>query len=191
MRDTSGLPSLVEPLKFGPYTSQHRYLHRFGLLSRDIELTYRTGQAEEWEKQQGVAGEHFIRPPAWVKPDPSGLCHWYDEAGLRQSAINTWSHGSMVESLNEIRSEGRRLRGVHDGAGLLVDTDSGASYIVWDYRAVQDKLVRVHGLGLDDVPRVGIQLSSDIWVEPVGDYVARVVSCELAIEDFRRTRLKR
>ncbi|SDU59559.1 hypothetical protein [Gordonia westfalica] len=189
LRDTSGLPSTVEPFKFGPFTDRHRYLHQFGLLSSDYELRYRQGRLEEMRGHGDV--DTPLLPPPTVTPDASGMCRWYDESGLRETAITEWSYGSVADSLDAVRSRGRDLPCTStDAAILFLDTDTGQTYIAWNYDRLRGVVVSVR-VDFEEVPQVGSQIAAHTWIESVDEYLARIVACELAIDEFRQTRYRR
>ncbi|MDS1116007.1 hypothetical protein RD149_19860 [Gordonia westfalica] len=43
----------------------------------------------------------------------------------------------------------------------------------------------------EEVPQVGTQIAAHTWIESVDEYLARIVACDLAIDEFRQTRYRR
>ncbi|MBD0864066.1 hypothetical protein IA539_23155 [Gordonia sp. zg691] len=190
LRDTTGVPGTVQPFTFGPFTRRHQYLHRFGLLSSTIELTYWQGRAEELRRNGSV--DTPLMPPPTAKPDASGMFRWYDESELRELTIIDWAYGSTADSLAAVRSRGRDLPCTStDAANLFLDTDTGQTYIAWSYDRLRGVLVSVPGIRFEEVPQVGTQIAPHTWIESTDDYVARIIACELAIDDVRRSRYRR
>lgn len=191
LHDTDGLPHTVQPMKYGPFFRGRPYLHRFGVLSGGSELTSRHGRAEELRGHGRIDVEAWRLPPADATPDASGMYRWYDEAALREEAIAGWMHVSVTESLATIREAGRNLYGISDGASLLLDTDSGRPFIAWNYDGLRGVLVSIRDMNIEDVPRVGVQIATDTWIESIEDYFARAVECELAIDEVRQSQYRR
>ncbi|MFE0752182.1 hypothetical protein [Gordonia sp. NPDC058843] len=191
LRDTSGLPSTVQPLKFGPFSDRHRYLHRCGVLTYDYQLSYRQGRAAEVREHGNLDFDPATLPPRGMRPDESGMVRWYDENGLRAASINAWTYGAITDSLLAVRSRGFDLGSPVDAASFLLDTDSGTAFIAWNYTSVRQGLRYGLDPSFDDIPRVGVQIASQTWIESVDDYIARIVACEVEIDNFRQTRYRR